>query len=288
MEDLKLPIEFVQEYRRKAYRYSPNDRLLTIENAVEFINKRGVLAFWPLKDIPMPSLWAATVGDRPVPDDHDDPGHVTWGWKDTLLGKKQCYYGRILCRRNFFVSLDILPNLYALSHNLGDPAEDHHILYRSGELSFAAFKIYDTLLNSGPMDTLALKRTAHLSGKEGEQQFNQAVDALQMDYKIMPVGISNVGGWRYAFVYDLVPRQFTDLIERSRFISESEARNQLILNYLTSVGTATEQDIRRLFKWNMDVIHQMVDQLLQTQKIVSVLICDKHQEIPGYALSNLI
>ena len=220
MMDIKLTIDFIQDYRRKVCRFSPDARLLTIEDAVEFINDRGILAFWPLKNIPMPSLWAATAGNRPVPDDHDDPGHVTWGWKDSLLGKKECFYGRILCRRNFFISLEILPYLYALSHNYGDPAEDHHILYRAGELSFAAFKIYDTLLDNGPLDTLSLKRAAHLSGKEGEQQFNQAIDTLQMDYKIMPVGISNVGGWRYAFVYDLVPRQFTDIIERSRFISE--------------------------------------------------------------------
>ena len=170
----------------------------------------------------MPSLWAATAGDRPVPDDHDDPGHVTWGWKELLCWvKKNVFTARILCRRNFFVSLDILPKSLCLITQLSATQQRIIIFFiESGELSFAAFKIYDTLLNSGPMDTLSLKRAAHLSGKEGEQQFNQAVDTLQMDYKIMPVGISNVGGWRYAFVYDLVPRQFTDIIERSRFISE--------------------------------------------------------------------
>jgi hypothetical protein len=183
MEKIKIPIEFIKEYRHKTFRLALNNRLHTIENAVEFINEHGIVAFWPLKDLPMPSLWAAAAGDRPVADEHDDPGHITWGWKDDLLGQKRCFYGRILCRRNFFVCLDILPNLYALSHNFGDPAEDHHILYQSGELSFAAFKIYDTLLNSGPKDTLALKRAAHLSGKEGEHQFNQAIDVLQMDYK---------------------------------------------------------------------------------------------------------
>ena len=84
-DENSIPIEFVQEYRQGLYR-SP----IEIEsiNAVGFINKRGILAFWPLKDIPMPSLWAATAGDRPVPDDHDDPGHVTWGWKmDYSAGK---------------------------------------------------------------------------------------------------------------------------------------------------------------------------------------------------------
>ena len=55
----------------------------------------------------MPSLWVAVAGDRPVPDEHDDPGHVTWGWKDGLLGKRRWYYGRVLRKRNTFISLDI-------------------------------------------------------------------------------------------------------------------------------------------------------------------------------------
>jgi hypothetical protein len=288
MEKIKIPIEFIKDYRHKTFQLALNNRLHTIENAVEFINQRGILAFWPLKDLPMPSLWSAAAGDRPVADEHDDPGHITWGWKDDLLGQKRCYYARILCRRNFFVSLDVLPNLYALSHNFGDPAEDHLILYQSGELSFAAFKIYDTLLNSGPMDTLALKRAAHLSGKEGEQQFNQAIDLLQMDYKIMPVGISNAGGWRYAFIYDLVPRQFTDLIEKSRFITETSARKTLILNYMSSVGAAEEIDLRRLFRWSPDLLHSVLEQLVVSRLITSVDLTDHHSEKPGFVLSNLI
>lgn len=288
MEKIKIPIEFIQEYRRKSFRLSLNQRLHTLDNAIEFINERGILAFWPLKDVPMPSLWTAAAGDRPVADEHDDPGHVTWGWKDDLLGRKSCFYARILCRRNFFVSLDILPNLYALSHNFGDPSEDHHILYQSGELPHSAFKIYDTLLNSGAMDTLSLKRAAHLSGKEGEQQFNQAIDLLQMDFKIMPVGISDSGGWRYSFIYDLVPRQFKDLIDKSRFINEQTARKTLVLNYLTSVGMAGDNNIRKLFKWTQNELQPILEQLVFSSQIKLVNIIDNDRETQGYILSNLL
>ena len=47
----------------------------------------------------MPSLWTAVAGDRPVADAHDDPGHITWGWKDRSLDKKIWYYGKILRRK---------------------------------------------------------------------------------------------------------------------------------------------------------------------------------------------
>ena len=41
-----------------------------------------------IKGIAFPSLWTAVAGDRPFADEHDDPGHVTWGWKDTAPGQR--------------------------------------------------------------------------------------------------------------------------------------------------------------------------------------------------------
>lgn len=283
-----FPIEFIASYRRKIFRTASENRLTSLEAAIDFINKRGILAFWPLKDIPMPSLWAATAGDRPVPDEHDDPGHMTWGWKDELLGQRKCFYGRILCRRNFFVSLDNLPYLYALSNNFGDPAEDHLILYESGELPQTAFRIYDLLLKEGALDTLAIKRNAHLSGKLGDQQFNQAIDLLQMDFKIMPVGIANVGSWKYAFIYDLVPRQFPDLIDKAGTIQDHSARSILISNYLSSVGFATPGDIRKLFRWNSGMIDSVLKELINGHQVMEIELSENNVNHAGYLLSSLL
>jgi len=55
-------------------------RLSNPEQARQFVNERGFVYFWPIKGILLPTLWAATAGDRPVPNEHDDPGMVTWGW----------------------------------------------------------------------------------------------------------------------------------------------------------------------------------------------------------------
>jgi hypothetical protein len=283
-----ISLENLNIYRRKIYRSSIEDRIRTLDAAVGFINQRGLIAFWPLNGIPMPSLWAVAAGDRPVPDEHDDPGHITWGWKDELLSRKKCFYARILCKRNFFVSLDLLPNLYALSRNTGDPSEDHKVLYDSGELSHPAFLIYKTILNSGPMDTITLKRAAHLTGKEGDRQFNQAIDSLQNDIKILPVGISRSGGWHYAFIYDLVPRHFPDLIERTRFISEPFARKSLILNYLNSVGAASETEIHKLFRWELNITRSVMDELIASQQVKQIMIIDKDLMIPCYAIPDMI
>jgi hypothetical protein len=288
MTDYSITLENLQKYRRKIYRSSIDDRIHTLEDAIRFINQRGLIAFWPLNGIPLPSLWAAAAGDRPVPDEHDDPGHITWGWKDELLSQKKCFYARILCKRNFFASLDLLPNLYALTRNTGDLTEDHKVLYDSGELSHAAFVVYETLLNSGPMDTITIKRVARLTGKEGDRQFNQAIDTLQNDIKILPVGISRSGGWHYAFIYDIVPRHFPDLIDRTRLISELIARKTLILNYLNSVGAASENEIRRLFKWESKLTRSILDGLITSKQIKQSLIVEKDLKISCYAIADLI
>jgi len=60
-----------------------------------------------------------------VPSEHDDPGQVTWGWKDDALGKKIWVLCKILRRKATFISLDVAPYFYALSENYGSIEEDY-------------------------------------------------------------------------------------------------------------------------------------------------------------------
>src|SRR5574340_975227 len=118
-------VDIVQAYRARTFRTLPNLRLRNPDAAVDFVKERGFIFFWPITSVAYPSLWSAVAGDRPVPDTHDDPGHVTWGWKDRMLGKKRWYYARILRKRNTIISLETIPFFYALSPNYGSPEEDY-------------------------------------------------------------------------------------------------------------------------------------------------------------------
>lgn len=168
----------------------------------------------------MPSLWAAVAGDRPVPDEHDDPGHITWGWKDGMLGKQRWYYGRVLRKKNTFIALDILPYFYALSPNYGDPNEDYLIDYEQGKLTAAAKNLYEALLFRGPLDTITLRKLAGLSSQAANTEFNHALEELQTTFRILPVGVSDAGAWHYAFIYQILPHQFPDIIDRAHEITE--------------------------------------------------------------------
>ena len=112
-----LNLKRLHSHRARTFNLPPFRPLSTPAQALRFVEARGFVYFWPIKGIDLPSLWTAVAGDRPVADEHDDPGHVTWGWKDGALDKKIWYYGKILRRKATMISLAAAPYFYALSEN---------------------------------------------------------------------------------------------------------------------------------------------------------------------------
>lgn len=256
-----LPAARIDKYRAQTFRLPASLRLRDKEQAISYVEERGFIYFWPIKDILLPSLWTAVAGDRPVADAHDDPGHVTWGWKDSLLGKRRWYYAKVLRQRSTIISLEAAPYFYALSENYGSPEEDYQIQYEQGRMTQEARAVYEALLSQSPLDTVALRRAAHLTSQESEARFNRALSTLQADFKILPVGVTEAGAWHYAFAYDLVHRHFPELLEQARFIQERQARRQLARLYFRSVGAARLPDLTRLFGWTRQIAERAVDEL---------------------------
>jgi hypothetical protein len=253
-------------YRALTYRSTPALRLKSPSQALDFVNERGFVYFWPIQGVEMPSLWTAVAGNRPVADAHDDPGHVTWGWKDQLLGARQWYYAKVLRGRATMISFKALPYFYALSENYGDAAHDYVSQYEEGRMTQAAKAVFEALLARGRLDTLALRREARMTGKDSNTRFEHALVELQMGLKILPVGVAEAGAWRYAFIYELVDRYFPDLAERARHIGRGEARAQLADLYLKSVGAAAEAGLARLFRWKPDEVRRACEALVSRRK----------------------
>jgi hypothetical protein len=262
-----LAAERIQAYRSETFRTLPHLRLTDREQAVEFVNQRGFVFFWPNKQLYYPSLWAAAAGDRPVPDEHDDPGHVTWDWKDSMLGKRRWYYARVVRRRNTMISLEIAPYFYALSENYGSPEEDYLLQYEEGRMTLEAKLVYEALLNNGALDTISLRKAAHLTSSESTSRFNRALEDLQIDFKILPVGIAEAGAWNYAFIYDIVPRHFPDLPEQARVISERQAQRKLAELFWRSLGAAKLSDFMKCFRWKEELAQTVVDQLVSANTL---------------------
>ena len=258
----------LEKYRAKTFRQLPKRRLHFERDAIHFVNERGFIFFWPVKNVLLPSLWGAVAGDRPVPNNHEDPAHITWRWKDQLLGKKKWYYARVLRKRNTIISLKTLPFFYALSPNFGDPENDYLIQYEQGLLPMEAKSVFEALLREGPLDTLALKRASNLSSPSNEYRFNRALDILQVDFRILPVGIAEAGTWKYAFIYDVFQSHFPELIEYAQKIPQSTAREYLIKTYLITIGACPTNESNRLFKWKENEFEHAIKILLNKNEIV--------------------
>ncbi|MBK6646117.1 MAG: winged helix DNA-binding domain-containing protein [Anaerolineales bacterium] len=274
METINL--KKLQALRTRTFNLPPQKRVSSPASALTFVNKRGFAYFWPIKGIDLPSLWTAVAGDRPVADKHDDPGHITWGWKDNALDKKIWHYGKILRGKATMISLEIAPYFYALSENYGSPEEDYLIAYQEGRLPQSAKQVYEALLDKGAMNTLDLRKEAKLSNAK-DSEFNKALEYLQRDFKILPVGVAQAGAWKYSHIYAITTSHFPELSEQARKITESQARAKLLELYFDMVGAAQVRDVQKLFGWGNEVVKKSVNKLMEN----GVLIPAEHPKSAG-------
>jgi hypothetical protein len=282
-----LDLSRLAAHRAQTYNLAPAPLLQNPDQALTWVNERGFVYFWPIKGIDLPSLWVTVAGDRPVADAHDDPGHVTWGWKDGALGKRRWYYAKVLRKKATLIALDVAPYFYALTENYGSPAEDHLIMYEEGRLTQAAKQVYEAILKEGPLNTLDLRKAARLTSAQGDSEFNRALEVLQVDFKILPVGVAAVGAWKYAFIYEVVAQHYPELPEKARLIGEAEAREKLAGLYFQSVGAAQLREVSKLFGWGPEITHRVVKRLIDGGQVTGGL--SRPDQAGEYlALSSLV
>ena len=268
MTVLPADIHRVREWK---YHRLPERRIATVEEARAFVDEVGFCFFWPIKDIELPNLFHAIAGHvRPVPMKHNDPDlSRCWGWKDASLDKKRWYYGKLLRRRATLIALDWLPYFYACSENCGD-LDDYLQEYEDGLMTAEAKAVYEAILEHGPLDTVRLRRQAHMSAGSAKSRFDRALVELQVGLKVIPIGVARVGAWNYAFTYEIVQRYFPELPAQARHIKRGEARRALVLRYLDTVVAADRKMIARAFhvlRWTPGELDRTIAALLEEEVV---------------------
>jgi len=239
--------------RAARYRRRMNLRVKTTDEAVRWIGEAGFAFLFPIQNVEMPSLWDAIAGrvKEVTGEHHGYEIERTWGWKDALMDKKRWYYGKLVRDKATIVSLDFLPNFYALSANYGDYTHDYLESYRDGLLSAGAKTVYETLLEHGALDTVRLRKEAHMAADSSKPRFERALTELQSDLKVLPVGIAEAGAWRYAFVYEALPRWLPAVPAAAQKIGVAGARRAILLRYLQNVIYAAPRTAARIFGWTL-------------------------------------
>ena len=154
----------------------------------------------------------------------------------------------------------------ALSENYGDYEHDYLEEYQAGRLSAEAKAVYEALLKQGALDAVRLQREAHLSSNENKSRFDKALTDLQAGLKVLPVGVAEAGAWRYAFIYEILPRWLPDVPARAGKITRSQARQAILDQYLRNVIATTERDAARCFGWTLAETRQTAEVLAEQGK----------------------
>jgi hypothetical protein len=251
--------------REARYRRRMNLRITSPEQAVEFVDDVGFCFLFPIQNVEMPSLWDAIAG-RVVKTYPDHKGYEierTWGWKDDALDKKWWYYGKLIRAKATLISLDFLPNFYALSENFGDYEHDYLAEYKTGALTAEAKQVYEALLRNGALDAVRLRREVHMSSDASKGRFEKALTDLQTGLKVLPIGIAPAGAWRYAFIYEVLPRWFPEIPVRAQTIGRAEARRRILNQYLRNVIFSTIPLASRVFGWSITETKQAADALAE-------------------------
>ena len=91
--------------------------------------------------------------------------------------------------------------------------------------------------------------------------FEKALTELQTGLKVLPVGIAPAGAWRYAFIYEILPRWYPDVAERARQIDRAGARAAILDQYVKNVIASPLIAIARLFGWKSIETQQAAERL---------------------------
>jgi len=227
-----------------------------MSDAAKFIDAVDFcLLFASAQKLELPSLFEAVKGRRDAHiEDWDADSDRVWVWKNDLPASKRAYYGKALAGKPVFISLKLLPYLYALN------ARDVRDAYRHGRISHEAKRVYDALSERGPMPTMALRAAAGF-GRD-TNGYHRALDDLQRALVAMPVGAVIEGGAWPSQIFGLVAQWFPRQVERAERIDVDDARREIVRRYIQTVVAAKPGMIARLFGMAREDVNVAAEELI--------------------------
>jgi hypothetical protein len=254
--------EEIENWRDRRYRRLPRLAVRTKSRAIDFVNSVGFCFAFKSDHSELPCLWHAACGTRsPVMPrhTHSDP-YVSFVWemKNVLPAENTLYYGKVLKRRPTLVALEYLPSFYVLAGRTGNMKE-YQRQYLRGGLSPSAKLILDSLLDSSPQVTKALRiaTNKHLPGARVD--FDKAMGELQAKMYVVKTAEHYSP---FTFEWDLVDRRYAAAVRRARNLSHDGARRKVLAKYFENQLVATVRSIQSLFGWPRQEVYKSLGELV--------------------------
>jgi hypothetical protein len=221
-------------------------RIRTAVDAVRFLDTVGFCVLFPVKNVPLASLYYAVAKHRPT--GWDKYAQLIWKWKDELPKKRRAFYGKYFKSRGSFLSLKFLPYFLAL-HGTAVPASDAEEFYKAGHISHDALELWQALAKHEPLATLELRHACKMETQAGNKRFKKAMLELQGLLIVTHSGTEQETDAWASNRFDLVTRSFPVQAAQACKISVDDARTAIAVKYRTLYPSASPAQIARLFGW---------------------------------------
>jgi len=262
-----ISLDELTRLRRTNYRQEEGTRLRTEDDALDFINELGFAWLIDLSDADLPSLHKAALEsyERPGAKWHDQIARSWWDSKQTLTGRKACYYSKVLRARGTFISWECFPLFYSVYATGNEYEED----YRRGLISRDEKRILDLIAEQPEISSRDLRRRFGSQGKDVTRTMDRALQNLQETFRITVAG-GSIEGWtlhNWALVEDWVPAR---CLEEARRIAPETAIKELILRYIRIAVAASVGDIAWVFRRKRKDVARIVEELLREGRILPI------------------
>jgi hypothetical protein len=219
----------------------------TAAEAVQFIDAAGFCLLFPVKNVPLPSLYYAMAHRAPLT--WDKHSVKLWQWKDELPRKRRALYTKYFRGRGTFISCAMLPHFLAMR---AAPARiaDHEAFYAAGRISHDAHTLWKTIAEHGPLATLELRHACKMDGKAGNTRFKKAILELQCLLVVTHFGAEQETAAWASNRLELIARAFPKEAHQARRITPEAARRTLAKKYFEWRADAEPATLARLFGWS--------------------------------------
>jgi len=218
----------------------------TPSDAARFVDHVGFCVLFPLKNVPLPSLYYA-VSKRADPR-WDKYAQLIWKWKDELPNKRRTFYAKYFKGRGTFLSVKLLPHFLSMHGTAAEPHEAE-AFYKTGRISYDARELWRALEKHGALATLELRHACKLETQAGNKRFKKAMLQLQGLLIVTHSGTAQETEAWASNRFDLVARAFPRQVRQARRISEKDARTAIAMKYRALYPSASPVQIARLFGW---------------------------------------
>jgi len=237
-------------------RITQQHRVRDADQLVKMVDALGmVFAFTPAEGLPIPACF-----DHLSTSDDDRKWGWMWGWKDELAEEKRLYYGPILARKPTFVSMRLLPVLYATFGRAGEP-DDHLEDVRSGRVSDIGRRVIEFVTQKGESQTRRMRAELGITSKEGRGQYDKALDEVQRLMYVARVKAVGEGREEYNYTYDLFVRRYREVVKAAEPIASADARARILAAAVGLAGALTERQAGKLFDWGDGPLRRAADRL---------------------------